>query len=89
MKQMVPKAKMGKKARKRLDAEKRAFWTVNPVTKRIESKKQYSRAKASRELRKEWSSRDASFGEPCRKGFAGRLFPGPSLPAVLQSISDE
>ena len=58
MKPMVSKEKMSKKARKRLDAEKRALWPVSPVTKRLESKKQYRRAKASRELRKEWSSRD-------------------------------
>ena len=35
--------KLGKKARKQLDSEQRATWTLSPVTKKVESKKLYNR----------------------------------------------
>ena len=48
MEKFIPKEKLGKKARKALEAKKRATWDISPVTKRVESKKVYSRKKNSR-----------------------------------------
>ncbi len=48
MKKMISKAKLSKKARKKLNAEKRTTWTFSPVTRRVESKKIYNRKKISR-----------------------------------------
>ena len=45
---MISKAKLSKKARKNLNAEKRTTWTFSPVTRRVESKKIYNRKKISR-----------------------------------------
>jgi len=39
----VPKDKMNKKARKKLDAAKRETWNMDPVTQKIESAKRYTR----------------------------------------------
>ena len=43
MKGFIPREKLGRKARKQLDGERRVTWTFSPVTKKIESKKLYSR----------------------------------------------
>ena len=43
MKRFVLREKLGKKARKQLDSEQRATWAFSPVTKKIESKKLYTR----------------------------------------------
>jgi len=43
MKRFIPREKLGKKARKQLDNEQRATWAFSPVTKKVESKKQYNR----------------------------------------------
>ncbi len=48
MNKFVPRSKMGKKARKKLDAEKRTSWAFSPVTRKIESKKIYNRKRISR-----------------------------------------
>ena len=48
MKKMISKAKLSKKARKKLNAEKRTTWSFSPVTRRVESKKIYNRKKISR-----------------------------------------
>ena len=45
---MISKSKLSKKARKKLNAEKRTTWTFSPVTRRVESKKIYNRKKISR-----------------------------------------
>lgn len=39
----IPAAKLSKKARKELAKQKRAVWTVSPVTRKVESKKAYVR----------------------------------------------
>ncbi len=39
----IPRQKLGKKARKLLDREKRREWGLSPVTRRVESKEKYSR----------------------------------------------
>ena len=43
MEKFVPRDKMSKKAKKKLDAEKRAAWAFSPVTRKVESKKIYNR----------------------------------------------
>ena len=45
MPKFIPREKLGKKARRALDAEKRATWGFSPVTRRVESKKHYDRRK--------------------------------------------
>ncbi len=41
----IPKSKMGKKARKQLDAKQRATWSFPPITKSVDSRKRYNRKK--------------------------------------------
>ena len=43
MAKFVAREKRNKKARKRLDAQKRVTWNLSPVTRRVESKKIYNR----------------------------------------------
>lgn len=45
MTRFIPREKLGKKARRRLDSERRAFWPVVPVTRKVESAKLYNRKK--------------------------------------------
>lgn len=47
MKKFVPKGKLSKKARKELDRSRRETWDFSPVTRKVESKKVYSRKKAA------------------------------------------
>ena len=47
MKRFVPREKLGKKARKLIDSERRATWAFSPVTKKVESRKLYNRKKKS------------------------------------------
>lgn len=49
MRPFVPRDKMSKKQRKQLDSARRATWAVSPVTKRVESKKAYSRKRRPRD----------------------------------------
>ena len=48
MKQFVPRDKMSKSARKKLDAQNRTTWAFNPTTKIVKSKKVYDRKKQPR-----------------------------------------
>ena len=49
MKQFLPREKMSKREKRALDAIKRASWDgVNPVTRKVESKKTYDRKKSPR-----------------------------------------
>lgn len=43
MSKFVVREKMSKKARKELDSQRRASWAISPVTRRMDSKKKYSR----------------------------------------------
>ena len=46
MKSFVPKEKLSKKARKELNSKERRTWEgINPVTRKVESKKLYNRKK--------------------------------------------
>lgn len=47
MEKFTPYEKLSKKKKKEIDSKKRGSWNgVNPVTKRVESKKVYNRKKA-------------------------------------------
>ena len=48
MNRFVPREKLGKKAQKELAARQRTLWEASPVTKKIDSKKLYSRKRRSR-----------------------------------------
>lgn len=48
MKEFVPKAKMSKKAQKKLAAERRGSWGFSPVTRKVDSKRSYNRKRISR-----------------------------------------
>ena len=45
MNRIIPREKLGRKARKALDGARRAEWTIRPTTRRVESKKVYNRKK--------------------------------------------
>lgn len=45
MAKFVPREKLGKKARKELDAQRRTLWQYSPVTIKIDSQKRYNRKK--------------------------------------------
>lgn len=47
MTKFVSREKLGKKARKELDRQRRTLWQSSPVTKKIDSKKLYNRKKKS------------------------------------------
>lgn len=47
MSKFIPREKMGKKARKELDRQRRTLWQFSPVTKKMESKKLYNRKRKS------------------------------------------
>ena len=47
MPKFIPREKLSKKARRLLDAEKRATWSFSPVTRKAENKKRYNRKKSA------------------------------------------
>ena len=48
--EFIPKEKMSKKERKKLDEEKRVTWGFNPFSRVIPNKKAYDRKKAKKEM---------------------------------------
>ena len=52
MGKFVPKEKLSKKAREMLSKQQRTVWSFAPITRKVESKKRYSRKKA------QWLNRD-------------------------------
>jgi len=51
MDKYIPKEKLGKKARRNLDAERRSTWgAINPITRKSKNEKAYNRIKARREM---------------------------------------
>lgn len=59
MGKFVAREKLGKKARRELDSQRRVLWEVPPVTKVVESKKLYNRKKKQHLNRDDFSA--ASF----------------------------
>lgn len=49
MTSMVPKEKLSKKAQKEMNKKRRQVWGFSPVSRRKESKKQYSRKNQPRD----------------------------------------
>lgn len=49
--EFIPKEKMSKKERKKLDEERRVTWGFNPFSRVIPNKKAYDRKKAKEEMR--------------------------------------
>lgn len=45
MTKFISRDKLGKKARRALDAQGRTLWTLSPVSRKTESKKRYNRKK--------------------------------------------
>lgn len=48
--EFIPKEKMSKKERRKLDEEKRVTWGFNPFSRVIPNKKAYDRKKAKKEM---------------------------------------
>ena len=49
----IPTEKLGKKARRELNAAQRTLWVVSPISKKVESKKVYNRKKSARLYRED------------------------------------
>lgn len=79
MPKFIPREKLGKKARRALDAERRATWGFSPVTRKVENKKHYDRKKSAHVWKDDFGmsafclSQDYSAINPfaCSASFAG------------------
>ena len=60
MPKFIPREKMGKKARKQSDKERRATWAFSPVTRKPDSSKAYNRRKAQ-----DWKKKSGPVFLPC------------------------
>ena len=49
MVRFIPKDKLGKKARKELNRQRRVTWDFSPVTKTVDSRKRYNRKRNARD----------------------------------------
>ncbi len=50
MTRFIPREKLGKRARKEMDARKRQTWSFSPVTRTVESEKKYNRKREKHAL---------------------------------------
>ena len=59
MTHFILREKLGKKARRRLDSQRRRTWAVSPVSRTVESRKKYNRNRKTRdpEFNPEFDSR--------------------------------
>ena len=57
-KNFIPREKMGRKARRLLDAQRRVTWPLSPASKTFGSKKAYSRKRKNRD----WLTDDSTGG---------------------------
>ena len=48
MSKFIPREKLSKKARKALDEAQRRGWAFSPITRKVESKKRYTRKRKHR-----------------------------------------
>ena len=55
MTHFVPRDKLSKKARRKLDSQQRRTWTISPGTITMESKKTYKRHRKSHDYQDEWN----------------------------------
>ncbi len=56
MNRFIPREKMSKKERRKLDRTQRQTWAISPVSRTVKSKKVYDRKKA-----RSWNSSDGAF----------------------------
>ena len=49
MDKFIPREKLGKKARRQLDRQRRVTWAFSPVTRTVDSRKRYDRHKKPRD----------------------------------------
>ncbi|HIS95353.1 MAG TPA: hypothetical protein IAC19_06230 [Candidatus Ventricola gallistercoris] len=54
MPRFIPRNKLGKKARRALDAQSRETWPFPPVQRTVESKKRYDRKKSAHAWKKDY-----------------------------------
>ena len=85
MAKFVSREKLSKKARKELDNQKRAVWAFSPTTRKVDSKKLYSRKKSAHAWKDDFGMGACCFGLNClfcnkslrirrgHKGFVGRV----------------
>ena len=57
MQRFIPREKLSKKARRQLDRRQRSEWGLSPVTRRVESKKKYTRKQKSHAEDAAWDFR--------------------------------
>jgi len=50
----IPREKLSRKARRKLDNQRRQFWPVCPASKIFDDKKTYSRKRKSRDYLSDW-----------------------------------
>ena len=65
MARFIPREKLSKKARKQLNSEHRVSWMFSPVSRKVESKKAYSRKRKTHDRYD-----DYGMGFPCITGFS-------------------
>ena len=61
MARFVPKEKLSKKARRKLNLQRRVTWEFSPVTKTVESKKLYNRKKKAHDRYDDHYQQDMGF----------------------------
>lgn len=62
MNRFIPREKLSKKARRELDLQKRNEWSFSPVSRRVESKKRYSRAEQRALMKKSHDRNEYGMG---------------------------
>ena len=55
MTHFIPREKLGKKARRKLDNLRRRTWPISPATRTFASKKDYSRKRKSHDYQSDWN----------------------------------
>ena len=70
MNRFIPREKLSKKARRELDLQKRSEWSFSPVSRRVESKKRYSRAEQRALMKKSHDRNEYGMGFFYDCGFA-------------------
>ena len=65
MAKFISREKLSKKARKELDNQKRAVWAFSPTTRKVDSKKLYSRKKSAHAWKDDFGMGACCFGLNC------------------------
>ena len=86
MGKMIPKDKMSKKERRKLDAEKRTSWAFSPAARIVESKKTYNRKRISRAGNENGAGDFLFFGAVMRAAGAQSLQPASSSAKLTSMV---